>query len=129
MCPVEPRPLLNMCPCVTQGREMYFNEATSFGEADDRWRKCWMELESIEYPDEWSQGEASTPSRTPSPELIIRDKMVGGKLWMKVPQLVLIILHISYEEGPPPHLTSPPYAEARKFVDAIDIKYTVRTIV
>ena len=72
---------------------MYFYKAEPFGEADDdRWAKCWEELESIEYPDEWSQGEASSPSRTPSPELVIRDKMVGGKLWMKVPQLVLIIL-------------------------------------
>lgn len=81
-----------MCPCVTHGIGMHFYKAELLGEADDRWFRCWMELESIEYPDEWSQGEASSPSRTPSPELVIRDKMVGGKLWMKVPQLVLIIL-------------------------------------
>ena len=62
--------------------------------------RCWNELERIDYPEEWSQGEAATPSRTPSPETIIEDKMMGGKLWMKVEQLALSIFYNAYEEGP-----------------------------
>ena len=62
-----------------------------------KWEKCWNELESIECPDEeWSQGEAATPSRTPSPETIISDKMMGGKLWMKVGKLARFLFYNTY---------------------------------
>ena len=67
--------------------------------------RCWNELERIDYPEEWSQGEAATPSRTPSPETIIEDKMMGGKLWMKVEQLALSIFYNTYEDGP--HIPHP----------------------
>ena len=83
----------------------------------EKWLRCWRELESIEYPEEWSQGEASTPSRTPSPECIIENKMMGGKLWMKVDKLVRVCILKHLEEWPPSilkHLeewppTPPPY--------------------
>ena len=76
------------------GREMH---------GDEKWVRCWNELESIEYPEEWSQGEASTPSRTPSPERIIEDKMMGGKLWRKVDKLFFLYFTALMRKDPLPH--------------------------
>ena len=106
-----------MCPGVESPSNVFDDDEGD--EEATKWARCWNELESIGYPEEWSQGEASSPSRTPSPESVIADKMMGGKLWMKVPQLVLFI-YTTYEEGPPtPH---PPCAEAWNVLDAFERK-------
>ena len=63
-------------------------------EGGGKWVRCKRQLEGIQ--SEYSEGERSTPSRTPSPETLVADKMVGGKLWMKVPRLVIVGFTLSF---------------------------------